>query len=91
MFPGDLISLQEDVAWPSRSMYLSLCDFFLWGYLEAEVFKYRSRTLEELKETIREKISGISKRYVGEGYGKFSRTASNARCSSRPSFGRYNV
>jgi len=33
--------------------------FFYGGYLEAEVFKYRSRTLEELKTTIREGMDGI--------------------------------
>jgi len=61
MFPGCLISLREDVAWPPRTSDLSPRDFFLWGYLKAEIFKYRPRTLEELKETIREKIARIPK------------------------------
>jgi len=38
MFHGRLISLREDVAWPTRSPDLSPCDFFLWGYLKAENF-----------------------------------------------------
>jgi hypothetical protein len=35
------------------------CDYFLWGYLKAEVFKHRPRTIEELKEAIRQEISAI--------------------------------
>jgi len=38
---------------------LSLCDFFLWGYLKAEIFKHHPRTFEELKKAIREEVAGI--------------------------------
>jgi len=38
---------------------LSPCDYFLWGYLKAEVFKHRPRTIEDLKEAIRQEISTI--------------------------------
>jgi hypothetical protein len=34
MFPGRLVSLRRDVGWPTRSPDLSICDFFLWGYLK---------------------------------------------------------
>jgi len=61
MFPGRLISLREDVTWSPCSPDLSACDFFFWDYLKAEDFKHRPRTLEELKETIREKIVRIPK------------------------------
>lgn len=56
MFHGQLISLREDVSWPSRSP-----DFFLWGYLKAQVFKHCPRTLKELKENSRthDEIAGI--------------------------------
>jgi len=59
MFPGRLISLRGDVGWPVRSPYLSPCDFFLWGYLKEKVFKHRPRSLEDLKERIRQEIDAI--------------------------------
>ncbi|XP_039294955.1 uncharacterized protein LOC120353834 [Nilaparvata lugens] len=59
MFPGRLISLRGDVKWPARSPDLSVCDFFLWGYLKEKVFKHRPHTLEELKEKIREEIQAL--------------------------------
>ncbi|PNF37887.1 hypothetical protein B7P43_G07408 [Cryptotermes secundus] len=39
-FPGHLISLQGDILWAARSPDLTPCDFFLWGYPKAEVFKH---------------------------------------------------
>ncbi|KAL4130614.1 hypothetical protein QTP88_008035 [Uroleucon formosanum] len=59
MFPGRLVSLRENITWPPRSPDLSPCDYFLWGYLKAEVFKHQPRTIEELKKTIRQEISRI--------------------------------
>ena len=40
-----------------RSSDLSPCDFFLWGYLKAEVYKHRPRTLQELKDVIRQEVA----------------------------------
>jgi hypothetical protein len=60
MFPGRVVSLHEAVPWPLRSPDLSPCDFFLWGYLKAEVFKHRPRTLDQLKEAIQEETEGIA-------------------------------
>ena len=37
MFPGHVISRFGDVRWPPRSPDLSICDFFLWGYLKSKV------------------------------------------------------
>jgi hypothetical protein len=54
MFPGRVVSLHEAVPWPPRSPDLSPRDFFLWGYLKAEVFKHRPRSLDRLKEAIQE-------------------------------------
>jgi len=53
-----LISLRGDVGWPARSPDLSPCDFFLWGYLKEKVF-IRPRSLEDLKERIRQEIDAI--------------------------------
>jgi hypothetical protein len=59
IFPGRLVSLRGDVGWPARSPDLSLCDFFLWGYLKEKVFKHRPHTLPELKERIIEDVNAI--------------------------------
>jgi hypothetical protein len=59
IFPGCLISLCGDSLWLARSPDLSACDFFLLGYLKAEVFKCRAQTTDELKNAIRHKITAI--------------------------------
>jgi len=59
MFPGRLISLRGDISWPARSPDLTPCDYFLWGYLKAEVFKHRPRTLQALKDAIRLEVGRI--------------------------------
>lgn len=59
MFPGRLISLRGDISWPARSPDLTSCDFFLWGYLKAQVFKHRPTTVRQLKEAIRLEIRRI--------------------------------
>ena len=59
MFPSRLVSRWGDVEWPPRSPDLSICDFFLWGYLKEKVFKHRPRNLEELKMHIRDEIAAI--------------------------------
>jgi len=38
-----------------------LCAYFLWGHLKAEVHTNEPRTLEELKEHVREEIRAIDK------------------------------
>ncbi|CAK9809204.1 hypothetical protein ANTQUA_LOCUS5933 [Anthophora quadrimaculata] len=60
MFPGRVISLHEAVQWPPRSLDLSHCDYFLWGYRKAEVFNDRPTFLNQLKQAIQEGIEGIS-------------------------------
>jgi len=60
IFPSRLISLGGDIGWPARSQELIPCDFFLWGYLKAEVYKNRSQTLKALKEVIREEVDAIT-------------------------------
>jgi hypothetical protein len=47
------------VGWPARSPDLSICDFFLWGYLKEKVFKHRPHTQPELKEWIIEEVNAI--------------------------------
>jgi hypothetical protein len=44
------------VGWSARSPDLSICDFFLWGYLTEKVFKHSPHTLPELKKRIIEEV-----------------------------------
>jgi hypothetical protein len=61
LFPYRLISRFGDVPWPPRSPDLSICDFFLWGYLKSRVYEVKPRTIEELKEAIRHEITVINR------------------------------
>ncbi|KAF2354392.1 Protein of unknown function DUF4817 [Trinorchestia longiramus] len=54
-----LVSRRGDVEWSPRSPDLSICDFFLWGYLKAKVFRSRPHNLEELKMRIQEEIAAM--------------------------------
>ena len=59
-FPGHLISRYGDIAWPAWSPDLSVCNFYLWGYLKIVVYCAPSpRTTHELKLRIQEEISRI--------------------------------
>ena len=65
MFPGHLISRFGDVPWPPRSPDLSTCDFFfLWGYLKWRVYAHKTRTLNDLKEVIRQEIRPIGRQLL---------------------------
>lgn len=59
LFPGRLISRNGDVHWPPRSPDLTVCDFFLWGYLKARVYRNIPRTIQELKAAIHNEITSI--------------------------------
>ena len=48
-----------DVHWPPRSPDLSICDFFLWGYLKSRVYIKKPRTLDDLKNSIRQEIEAV--------------------------------
>ena len=55
-FPGKLISKRGDWPWPPRSPDLSVCDFFLWGYLKHQIWVNHNRapqSLRDLREAIR--------------------------------------
>ena len=58
-FPNHVISRFGDLPWPPRSPDLSMCDFYLWGFLKSRVYAAKPRTLEELKTAIRENIQEI--------------------------------
>ena len=53
-FPNYVISRFGDLPWPPRSPDLSMCDFYMWGFLKSRVYAGKPRRLEELKTAIRE-------------------------------------
>lgn len=59
-FPGRLISRFGDLHWPARSPDLTVLDFFLWGFLKSRVYVNKPRTLEALKENIRQECGNLS-------------------------------
>jgi hypothetical protein len=60
MFPQHIISQgDDDVPWPVRSPDLSTCDYILWGYLQSNIFISKPRTIEKLKQRMKEEIAAI--------------------------------
>jgi hypothetical protein len=59
MFPQHIISRGSDVPWSAHSPDLSACDYFLWGYLKTKIFIAKPRTIQELKQRIKEEIAAI--------------------------------
>jgi len=64
MFPGRLISRFGDMHWPPRSPDLTVCYFFLWGYLKSRVYESKPRTLDELKDAIKTEIALIDENFL---------------------------
>jgi hypothetical protein len=49
MFPGHVISQRGSLLWPAWSPDLSVCNYFLSGYLRVKIFINRPCTVHELK------------------------------------------
>uniref|UniRef100_A0A8C5LJP9 DUF4817 domain-containing protein n=1 Tax=Leptobrachium leishanense TaxID=445787 RepID=A0A8C5LJP9_9ANUR len=71
VFPNRVISRNGAISWPLRSPDLTVCDFFLWGYLKSKVFEQRPPTLGELKRRIRLEIERIPQRMLRDAMGCF--------------------
>lgn len=54
-----MISLCGGFWWPEGSPDLDTCDYFLWGHLNAEVYKYRPADIEQLNNAILQKVTEI--------------------------------
>jgi len=46
--------------WPPRSPDLTPTDVFLWGLLKGKVYKNSPRTIEQLKDAIRQEIQAVN-------------------------------
>lgn len=60
MFPGHVMSrYYGDVHWPPRSPDFSICDLFLWGHLKSRVYTKKPRTIDDLKNSIRQAVEAV--------------------------------
>lgn len=61
MFPNSWIGTHSPLAqWPARSPDLTVCDFFLWGFIKEKVYKTPVHTREELLNRLREAFALIT-------------------------------
>jgi hypothetical protein len=61
-FPGRWTGRGGPIRWAPRSPDLTPLDFFLWGYVKANVYQSRYANLAELKGAIHQEIKAISKK-----------------------------
>ena len=58
--------LSQKNLWPPRSPDLTPADFFLWGLLKGKVCKNTPRTIEQLKDAIRQEIQAVNVDTLGK-------------------------
>jgi len=52
--------LSQKILWPPRSPDLTSVDVFLWVLLKGKVYKDTPRTIEQLKDAIRQEIQAVN-------------------------------
>ena len=72
LFCNHVTSRFCDIPWPPRSPDLSVCDFFLWGYLKNRVYTTRPRTMDELKQRIQDEVRGIPTEMLQQAMGNLN-------------------
>ncbi len=67
-FWNRIISIHSgnDIQWPPRSPDLSICDFFVWGYLKSKVYQNKLRSLRQLKKIFEKKLRRSVRAYITE-------------------------
>jgi hypothetical protein len=60
MFPACMMSPKWHIEWSARSPNLNACDFFLWGCIKRKVCEKQPRTMDDLKENIRDEVAAVS-------------------------------
>jgi hypothetical protein len=48
------------IAWPPKSPDLTLCDYFLWGYIKPKVYATPPTTVENMQQRIRDAFGTIN-------------------------------
>jgi hypothetical protein len=59
-FHGRILSRFGDIQWPSNSPDITAADFFLWGYLKAQIFTHTLPDINSLKNAIRQEIANVT-------------------------------
>ena len=59
VFKDRFISRRADVVWPPWSCDLTLLDYYLWGALKDKCYADKPKTIDPLKDNIREAIGEI--------------------------------
>ena len=59
-FRGRVISRRGEHPWPPYSPDLSPLDYYFWGYANAEVFRRKPTTIEQLKAIVEEVAANLS-------------------------------
>ncbi len=77
MFHNRMILKNTQILWPSRSPDLSVCDFFLWGYLKSRVYENKPKDLEEITNEIRRHTEAIPKAMLTKVYESFVQRLQN--------------
>ena len=71
-FPGRVISLRGDLPWPPRSPDLTVCDFFLWGYLKHKIWSVphhqQPKNLRRLHEVIIAQCHNIDRAMIQRSF-----------------------
>ena len=60
-----LLSISKNL-WPPISPDLTPADYFLWGLLKGKVYKNTPRTIEQLKEAMRQEIQAVNVDTLGK-------------------------
>jgi hypothetical protein len=71
MFPRLNCPRDGDVQWRVRSTDLAAYDYFLWGYLKRKVFISKPKTIEELKQRIKEEAAAVPEQMTHQVLEKF--------------------
>lgn len=58
-FPGRWFGRRGPIEWPARSPDMTPPDFFLWGVMKDLVYRERPGTMDDLKQTIRDKFATL--------------------------------
>ena len=63
-FPGTSFPVSETCRGPLALPIFQRVIFFLWGYLKSRVYTHKPRTLNDLKEAIRQEIRPIDRQLL---------------------------
>ena len=58
-FEDRIISRRAEVVWPHRNCDLTLLDYYLWGAVKDKCYADKPKTIDALKDNIREAIGEI--------------------------------